>query len=120
MKNNFLKILKGSLISIIISFAVLLITALILRYTNIPENVITIIIMVVSAISIMIGSIFATRKLNKNGLLNGTLVGITYFIILYILSSIFVTGFSINAKTMITLFLTILFGMIGGIIGINL
>ena len=107
--NNILKILKGSLVSIILTLILLLITSLILTYTNVSEN-----------ISILIGSILSSMNIKKNGLLNGALVGGIYMIAIYILSSVSVTGYSINTKTFIMLAVSILAGIIGGIIGVNI
>ncbi len=117
---NLLKIIKGSIIAIVISLILLLVTALILTYTDVSENIIPATIIVISALSILIGSILSSLNIKKNGLLNGALVGMIYMITIYLLSSIAITGFGINSKTIIMLVASILAGVIGGIIGVNI
>lgn len=119
-KDGLLKILKGSIISIVMSLAILFLMAVLLTYTNIPESIIPIIIIVTSVISILTGSIFSTIKINRNGLLNGGIIGIIYIITIYIISSITIVGFHLNLKSMIMLVISVLAGMVGGIIGVNL
>lgn len=117
---NLLKVAKGSIISIVISLILLLVTALILTYTNVSENIIPAAVIVISALSILIGSILSSMNIRKNGLLNGALVGLIYMSVIYLISSIAITGFGINTKTIIMLVASILAGVIGGIIGVNI
>lgn len=119
-KSNLLKIAKGSIVSIIITLVALLITSIILTYTNVAESTIPTIIIAISAISILIGSIISSLYIKKNGLLNGGLVGAIYILTLYLLSSILVTGFEINTRTIIMFASSIMAGVIGGIIGVNM
>ena len=120
-KYNLIKILKGSIISIVITIVLLLIFSALLAYTNLNENVSTYVIIAIMGISIIIGSLISTRKVKKNGMINGELVGLIYIIFIYILSSIFITTFgSINIYTIIMIIIAIITGIIGGIIGVNL
>ncbi len=118
--SNLLKITKGSIISVLISLILLLITAVILTYTNVSESVIPGAIIIISALSILIGSILSSMNIKKNGLLNGLLVGLIYMVVIYLISSITITGFSINIKTIIMLVSSGLAGIVGGIIGVNI
>lgn len=72
---SFMKIVKGSIIAILLSLILLLILALLLAYTNMPESVITPSIIVISAISILVGSFFSSIKIKKQGIINGGIVG---------------------------------------------
>ncbi len=117
---NTMRIVKGSVMAIIVSLILLVIFALLLTYTSIQENTIAPVIIIISAISILLGSSISTLKIKKNGLLNGGLVGFTYIITMYLLSSITGSGFSINVYSIIMMSVCIITGMIGGIIGVNL
>ena len=117
--SNFVTILIGSLISLIISIVLLLVISIILTYTDVSENIITTSVIIISALSIFIGSIISAININKNGIINGSIVGAIYMITIYLLSSIFVTGFSVNAQSIIMIIVSIVAGMIGGIIGVN-
>ena len=81
-------IIKGTIISFISTIVLLLIFSIILTYTNISESFIAPTIIVITAISIFIGSTISNSKIQKNGLVNGAIVGGMYLIIIYLLSSI--------------------------------
>lgn len=117
---NIIRIIKGSVTAIILTLLLLLIFAIILTYTSLKESVINPVIIVISVISILIGSSISTLKISKNGLLNGGLVGIIYILTIYLLSSITSSGFGINLYSIIMMILSIIAGMIGGIIGVNM
>ena len=119
-EKNFSNILKGSIISIIITLVFLVIFSLVIANTNVKESTIIPGIIIISAMSLLIGSIISTLKVSKKGLLNGALVGLIYIIVLYIISSFVNQNFEINVKCLIMIVTSIIMGMIGGIIGINI
>lgn len=113
-------ILKNVFIAYCIALLMFLIYAFALEFTSIPESSIPIVALVVSMISVFIGSSFAVIKIKENGLINGGLVGLIYILILYLLSSIFSTGFGINGYSFAMIIFNVIIGMIGGIIGVNM
>lgn len=120
VSQNIMRVVKGSVASIFITLILLFIFAMLLTYTNIGENTINPVIIVVTGISILIGSGISTLKIRKNGLLNGGLVGLIYILTIYLLSGITGSGFGVNVYTIIMMFVCVISGMIGGIIGVNL
>ncbi len=118
--NNLLKIIKGSIISIIITIIGLLIFSIILANTNINENTMIPVITILSAISILIGSLISVSKIQKKGILNGAIVGLIYIISIYIMSSCINGSFSLTLNSCILIIVSIVAGMIGGIIGVNM
>lgn len=118
-KNNIKIIAKGSLVSIIITIVALIIFAIILSSTGVPENAIPTVIIIITAVSILIGSSLSMTKIKKNGIVNGALIGLIYIIFIYLLSSIVEKDFSMNLYSIIMIAGSILAGAIGGIIGIN-
>ncbi len=120
LSTNFMRILKGSITAIIITLLLLFIFAILLTYTNLQENMIGPIVIVITAISILIGSSISTLKIKKNGLFNGALVGIIYILTIYLLSSVTGSGFNCNINSIIMIVASIIGGMLGGIIGVNL
>ena len=119
-RKNIFRILKGSIFAVILSLILLLIFAMLLAYTELSETTMMPVITTITGISILIGSTISTIKIRKNGLLNGGLVGLIYIILLYLTSSICLTGFSLTANSFIMLIAGVVAGMIGGIIGVNL
>ena len=106
--NLLANIAKGTLISLISTVIMLLIFSLILSFTNVQENT-----------SILIGSSIANIKIRKNGLINGALIGACYILTIYLISSILNWKFSLNLQSIIMIVIAIIFGILGGIIGVN-
>lgn len=119
-KENLIRIIKGSGIALGITILSLFIFAILLTYTNIQENTMIPVVIIITAVSILIGSSLSTLRIKKNGLLNGALVGVIYILLIYIISSLTGSGFSLNIMSIIMLVSSIIAGMIGGIIGVNL
>ena len=120
MKNGVIQLLKGIVASITITLVLLFIFSILLTYTQIRESTIPTVTIIITAISIFIGSSISTIKLNKNGLLNGGAIGFIYVFVLYIISSIVQTGFSLNMYSIAMMIASIIAGMIGGIMGVNI
>ena len=119
-EKNSIKIIKGSVIAIILSLIFLTIYAILLSYTTISENTMVPVIITITGISILIGSSISSMHIQKQGMLNGALVGLIYMLLLYILSSILLSSFELNLKSVIMIIVGIVTGMIGGIIGVNM
>ena len=110
---------KGLGISVIFTLIFLLIFSAILTFTNVSEEWIQPVIIILTSISILIGSSVANLKINKNGILNGALIGGIYLITIYLISSIISKKFGVNLQMIITIIAGMVFGIIGGIIGVN-
>lgn len=117
---TYIHILEGLGISILTSLVLLLLFAIILTFTNLSEATINPTIIAVTGVSIVIGSMISSRKIRKNGLVNGAIIGVTYIGLLYIFSSVLNENFSINMQTIIMIIIGITFGILGGILGVNL
>ena len=117
--NILINIIKGIAISIICTIILLFIFSLILTYTEISENMIEPVVVLITIISIFISSSICNLKMKKNGLLNGSLIGGTYLIIIYLLSGIINHNFTVSIHSIIIITAGIVCGMIGGIIGVN-
>lgn len=119
-QSNIVNIIKGIILSYGISLLLLFIFSVLLTYTSISESTIAPVILVITIISIIIGSSISSSKIRKNGLINGGVIGFLYIIALYLISSLMQTGFSLNLYAILMIVFSILSGMIGGIVGVNL
>lgn len=115
-----LSYIKGVVSSFIISIILFYILGIILTSSKIPEKIITPAILIITGLSILIATSVVMIKNNEKGLLKGGLIGLSYFSILYIISSISMQNFEINVYSMIMLVITFICGSIGGIVGINI
>ncbi len=113
-------IFRGSLVAILITIISLLIFSILLTHTNISEKSIVPVITIITAVSILTGSILSVSKIENRGLFNGALVGLIYILAIYILSSIINKNFAINLNSLILISSAVISGMMGGIIGVNM
>lgn len=118
-RSNIKIIAKGGLISIVITIIALMIFAVMLSSTSISETTIPTVIIIITAVSILIGSSLSMTKIKKNGIVNGALIGLIYIIFIYLLSSIVEKDFSMNLYSIVMIIGSIFAGAVGGIIGIN-
>lgn len=117
--NKFNFIVKGVLGSFIFTFIALLILSIILTYTNVSEKIGTSAIIIINAISILLGSSISTKTEKNNGIIKGGICGLIYILIIYLFSSFISMNFYLNMNSIITIITSIISGMIGGIIGVN-
>ena len=115
-----LSYIKGVVSSFTISIILFYILGIILTSSKITEKIITPAILIITGLSILIATSVVMIKNNEKGLLKGGLIGLSYFSILYIVSSISMQNFEINVYSMIMLVITFICGSIGGIVGINI
>lgn len=113
-------IFRGCLVAILITIISLLIFSILLTHTNISEKSIVPVITIITAVSILTGSILSVSKIENRGLFNGALVGLIYILAIYILSSIINKNFAINLNSLILISSAVISGMMGGIIGVNM
>ena len=81
-KSNYIYVIKGIIISILITMICLLIFSIILTNSNIQENTIFPVVAIITAISIATGSIISSIKISNKGIINGGLVGGIYIILI--------------------------------------
>ena len=115
MKRFILNLLLELIISLILFFVI----ALLMSFTSISENVLTPLIVAVSMFAIFVGSFCYAKDKRKHGIIHGGLLGIFYILLLYIISSVMYSNFNISANSLFMIILSILGGIIGGVLGVN-
>lgn len=118
MKNG-IYIAKGTSIALLVTLICLLLFAVLLTYTNINEIVIEPVTMIITGLSILLGSFLGNIKIRKNGILNGAIVGISYLLILYLTSSLLNWKFGLNLQSIIMIVVGAMCGILGGVLGVN-
>ena len=119
-ENNFINIIKGSGLAIIVTLVLLFVFSMLLAYTNVSEDNMQAVIIAVSGISVLMGSLTSGKKMKRQGLINGGAIGLIYIAVIYTISSIIQKDFSLNLVAMIMIAICILAGALGGIIGVNI
>lgn len=121
-KNNStaIRTIKGLIISFFVTLITIFMFSILLVYTNVSESIIPTVIIVLTFVSILIGVIISMKKIYKNGLINGAIIGGGYVILLYLISSFLNTGFALNAYTIGMIIAGTVAGIIGGVIAVNI
>lgn len=120
LKTNFINlnykshnVLIGILISILLTIISLIIFSIIMESFNIKIETVKSVTIIITLISILIGSIFTKRKRY------GAIVGIIYILLMYIISGIISKNSNINLQSFLILVSSIIVGILGGILGAN-
>ncbi len=115
-----LDIIRGTFLGLILTFILIIIFTIILTYTKLSEELIPLINSIIMILGITSGAVLTSRKLDKKGWLTGGLIGILYFLIIFIISKIFIKDFTIDKYLLIKGLIAVVTGCIGGMIGINI
>jgi putative membrane protein (TIGR04086 family) len=118
-KNRILNITVGVAMSFAFTLISLFFLSIILTYSNISESIEEPAVIVISGISIFVGSSIGNFRLQKNGLINGGIIGAVYIFVMYLISSCVSNNFIFSNEAIILAIIAIAFGILGGIIGVN-
>ena len=94
---NFLSVLRGSVIALASSLLLILVLAFLLKFTSIPDNVISPINQVIKGVSVFLGVFIGLKKSKEMGLLSGLLIGIIYTLIAFFVFSLLAGSFIFDA-----------------------
>lgn len=80
------KVIKSLFVSLIITFASIIIFAFIIKWAQLEDSIITPVNLVIKALSVLLGVIILNRKSSRK-LLNGALFGVFYTMISFLIFS---------------------------------
>ncbi len=112
-------ILKGSLIAVSISLILILLFAVLIKLTNIPDVAISPVNQVIKIISIFFGCFLCLKKLPQKGLLTGSFVGMLYTVLAFLIFSLLGGTFSFNLTLLSDIIFATIIGGICGIMAVN-
>ena len=116
----FSNIIEGSLVGVSCSLLLILVFAFLLKFTNIPENIIVPINQVIKGISVFAGVFLGISNNRRKGLLSGAVIGLTYSLIAFFVFSLLAGYFVFDMKIIIDLLFSSIIGGVCGIICVNL
>lgn len=119
-KNYFIYIGKGLLRGFFLTLCLLLVYSIITLYSDISTKYMSVFILIITCIGIMYGSIYATRKIQRRGWLNGIIIALLYMLIIYFVSLINGRDNIINVYSFLRVILALCVGALSGMLGINL
>lgn len=112
-------LLKGVFLALIFSLIMLLVIALALYLTELPEKAGLYLVYAVSIVAILWGSAYTARKMGTRGWLNGGITGLIYVLLMLGGGLIIGGDMTIGWNLAVKLFLGFIFGAVGGMWGVN-
>ena len=112
-------VISGVLIAYAITCIVFIGYAILLTYTNITENHISLIVTITSIISVIVAGFDATKNATGRGWLWGMIAGVIYAVILIAIMTWVQREFRVDSRAVTLLILSVAGGGLGGVIGIN-
>lgn len=116
---NFLQILKGVGVSLVVSLVGILVFAFVLRFVNIGDNLIKVINQVIKVLSVLLGVSLTLKKDKTKGLLKGAGVGALYTLLAYLVFSVLVGNFNFGLSLVFDTIFAAVIGLICGVIFVN-
>ncbi|WP_406242119.1 TIGR04086 family membrane protein [Tissierella carlieri] len=118
--NKNIYLLKGLLLAYIITCILILVFSILLTYSSLRENKMPLVNTIIMVISVTSGSVYVAKMVKEKGWINGGIIGMAYYLILIMLSFIFLKPLVLDIFSISKLVLACIIGIIGGIIGINI
>lgn len=113
-----LKFIKSLFISLIITFACIIVFAFVIKWTGLADCYITPVNLVIKAISVFAGAFILTKK-QSGGLIKGGVFAVIYTLISFTIFSILAGGFHLGLGLVSDFAFNIVVGAVAGIIGVN-
>ena len=118
IKQNIFRYLKALFVSLIITFACIILFAFIIKWASLPDKVISPVNMVIKAISVFFGAMVLTKNSTK-GMLQGLLFAGLYTLLAFIIFSILAQKLTLGLGFVADLAFAVVVGAIGGMVGVN-
>lgn len=112
-------ILKGLGYAYITTLIVLLVYNLLLVYTSVPADSVSIVTSFITTISAAFGGFYACKYIKEKGLIYGFIVGVSYIILLIIMFYLAKENYIFDITVLYKAILVSIAGSIGGVLGVN-
>ena len=118
-KGDIFDIAKSLMLAILINLALIVIFAVVVKFTDIPDECIMPINIIIKCVSIVAGVMFSIKNAER-GALKGAIVGILFELATYLMFGIINSDFSLNLTILIDTLVLFVIGTITGIITVNI
>lgn len=116
--NLILSFIKGLIVSMLISFGLIILLAFCLKWFSFDEKYISPLNLAIKTISVLIGSIIAIKGESK-GLLKGVCFGLLYIVVAFVSFSVLAKSFAIDVSFLLDVLFSCIAGGLVGIIKVN-
>ncbi len=119
LKKSIFRYTKAIFVSLIITFACIILFAFIIKWANLPDKVISPVNMAIKAVSVFCGAIVLTKGSSK-GIVQGLLFAGLYTLLAFTIFSLLAGQFTFGLGFVSDIAFAVVVGAIGGMIGVNL
>ena len=116
--NDFVQYLKALIVSLIITFAGILIFALVIKFTNLTDKAIVPVNLVIKALAIIIGTIIYTKS-RTGGFKKSIVFALSYITLAFVIFSALSGTFNFTLSLLLDYVFAIVIGVIVGVIRVN-
>jgi len=109
----------GLMVSYMVTLVFFLLFALLLTYTSFSDRYIPIFTLAITYVGVFLAGFFSAKSIGTKGWLHGSVAGFLYIFVMFLLSYVFIPGFSISTVYFVKAIIGLLLGAVGGILGIN-
>lgn len=109
---------KGLIIAIVISFALIILTALILKFVDVSDMWLVPITLVIKGISVLVGSIFAVKG-DRRGLVKGAIFGLIYVTLAFLIFGLIAGKLAFDLSLLLDYLFCLTLGALVGIVKVN-
>ncbi len=117
---GFVTVMTNVLIVYLVMLVILFALAAVITYTDFPESYAGSAIFALTILSVVLVGILAARGAPRHGWMWGMCGAVFYTLLLYLLGSVLIGGFTVGVNFVAMAALVLLAGALGGVIGINL
>lgn len=119
LKQSIFNVIKGVLFSLIISVVLILILAVIAKYTDISDKTISAINQVIKVVALLFGILLGVKN-QKGGLIVGAIIGLLYTLLSFAIFSAISGKLTFDKVTVFDFLICIAVGAVSGILTVNL
>ncbi|MDS0524421.1 TIGR04086 family membrane protein [Clostridium sp. SHJSY1] len=120
MKRYIKNVIKGSLLSTVLCIILIFFLSLVMIKVDFAKSIYIVIYYVITLTSLAVGGIITAKVNERKGWLSGALVGILFFILMLVFSSIFKEDSIMGSGELYKLLIYAIIGAISGILGVNI
>ena len=118
-KKDFFEIFKGVLFSVLISLLTVIIFAVVVKFANLSQKAVQIVNIILKIVSIFFGTLIAIKS-GKQGLFKGSVIGLLFILISYLVFSLINGSFAVNPLTAFDIIFCLVAGLLSGIFTVNI
>ncbi|MCY6483618.1 TIGR04086 family membrane protein [Clostridium aestuarii] len=119
-KGDIIYIGEGLVRGFFLTLVLLLVYAVATSFVNANTVVDSIYKVVITALGVMYGTVYAVKKIKRKGWLTGLIVALLYMLVIYVISVVNGRQFTISAYGILRIVLAIFVGILSGMLGINM